>query len=229
MRTMLVMLCLSLLILLVRCRHEIPLPGNAGGQPDISNTCSPDSVYFANSVLPLINGACAISGCHDPVTHKEDLVLNSYRGIISIVRPGNAAESKLYRVITTTNTGDVMPPPPHSRLSSDDIAAIRKWINQGAKNNQCIAPCDTNSFTYRGAVTAIINTYCKGCHNPASLGGGIDLSTYNYVKAIATTGRLVGSIRHLPGYVPMPQGTIKLQDCQIRQIERWIESGMPDN
>lgn len=219
-----------IVMLFTSCRHEIPThvipPGN---QPVNSGSCSSDSVYFANTILPIISSNCAKSGCHDPLNHEEGLVLNNYTGIMRIVQPGNASDSKLYKVIITTNAGDLMPPPPAPRLLQADISAIQKWINQGAKNNQCNAVCDTGMFTYSGAVAPILTTYCKGCHNPSSPGGGVDLSTYTAVKSVATSGGLMGSINHLSGYVAMPQGGNKLQDCQITQIEKWIQAGMPNN
>ena len=226
-----IVLAVVMAVLVATCRHELPPPLNTTGGPPpvISGSCNPDSVYFANTILPLISSNCAMSGCHDPGSHKEGLVLNNYSGIMRLVVPGNAGGSKLFKVITTTNPGDVMPPPPHSRLSTANIAAIQKWINQGAKNNQCSPPCDTALFTYSGAISPMFNTYCKGCHNPSSLGGGVDLSSYATVKAIASTGRLMGSIKHSPGYIPMPQGGNKLQDCQVREVEKWIQSGMPNN
>ena len=221
--------CFALLV--ATCKHEIPLPvdQNSGPPPVNSGNCSADSVYFANAILPIISSSCAMSGCHDPVSHKEGFVLNNYSGIMRLVKPGNASESKLYKVITTRSSEDIMPPPPHPPLSSANITAIQKWIAQGAKNNQCNAACDTSIFTYSAAVVPILNTYCKGCHNPGSPGGGIDLSNYNSVKAVATSGRLMGSINHLPGFKAMPQGGNKLQECQIKQIEKWIQSGSLNN
>ena len=219
--------------LMQMCKHEIPFPKNdgsgAGNPPIISSTCNSDSVYFANTILPLLSSGCAMSGCHDAATHEEGLVLNNYPGIMSIVRAGSARESKLYKVIATTSQGDIMPPPPHLPFSSANIAAIQKWINQGAKNNQCLAACDSSVFSFSGAVLPTINTFCKGCHNPASLGGGIDLSSYNAVKIVALNGKLTGSINHKPGYVAMPQGGNKLQDCQLKQIEKWVAAGALNN
>ena len=230
-------LLLSALCLAWACKHEVQSPGttannngnNSGNIPDIvSGTCSPDTVYFSNTVLPLINSGCAISGCHDQQSHQEGLVLNSYNGIMKIVRAGNASESKLYQVITANNE-DIMPPPPHAPFSSATITVIRQWISQGAKNNQCVSSCDTSLFTYSGAVAPIMNTYCKGCHNAASLSGGVDLSTYNGVRTTALNGSLAGSINHSAGYTAMPQGGNKLQSCQIIQIEKWIQAGVANN
>ena len=155
--------------------------------------------------------------------------MNNYSGIISLVQPGNARASKLYQVISAVGGEDVMPPPPHSHFTSQQIATIQKWINQGATNNQCMASCDTTVFGFSQAVLPILNNFCKGCHNPASLGGGIDLSTYNAIKAVAVDGRLLGSITHAAGFMPMPKGGNKLDDCQVKQIEKWIQSGVPNN
>lgn len=148
---------------------------------------------------------------------------------MKIVQPGNPNGSKLVEVITKTDPGDVMPPPPHPPYSATNIDMIKKWISQGAKNNSCASACDTTIFSYSGAVVPIINLHCKGCHNPASLGGGIDLSAYAGVTAAAGNGRLLGSIKFLPGYKPMPQGAAKLSECKITQIEKWIQAGMPQN
>lgn len=223
-------------LLIITCKHEIPLKGTGGTgsenpppPPVTGLSCSADTVYFAGTILPLIRSSCAISGCHDAVSSREGLTLDNYNGIINLVRAGNANESKLYKVITSTNREDIMPPPPHTPLSSDAIASIQKWINQGAKNNQCMADCDTTAFTYSGTVAPLINTYCKGCHNPSSLGGSVDLSTYNGTKTVALNGKLMGSIKHSSGFVAMPQGGDKLPDCQIRQIEKWIEAGTANN
>lgn len=231
MKLKLIIALIAVAALAVTCKHEIPLAGRDGSNVPVGNSgsCHPDSVYFANTVLPLIISGCALSGCHDATTHEEGLVLNNYTGIMTIVKAGNATESKLYKVITSRSAGDIMPPPPHAPFSSSAIASIQKWINQGARNSQCAGSCDSTVFTYSGAVAPLINTYCKGCHNPASLGGGIDVSTYNGVKSVALNGKLLGSIQHASGYKPMPQGTNKLPDCQIRQIEKWVQAGSANN
>ena len=222
---------LIIFILLPRCKHE--LPSNSRSIPDqpphISASCSADTVYFANTILPLLSSACAVSGCHDPGTHEEGLILNNYSGIVSLVRPGNAEGSKLFKVISARGGEDLMPPPPHPRLTSQQVASVQKWINQGARNDQCMASCDTSVFTFSQAVLPIMNTYCKGCHNPASLGGGVDLSTYNTIKAAALNGKLIGTIKHQAGFAPMPKGGNKLDDCQVKQIEKWMASGAPNN
>lgn len=226
-------ICLTC-ILYVSCKHEIPLPFGTGGDgggsviPPATPICSPDSVYFQNVVLPILNSNCAMSGCHDALAHKEGLVLNSYAGIMRIVQAGNANSSKLVNVITTTNPGDRMPPPPKAPLTAQQIDAIKKWINQGAKNNFC-ASCDTSSFTYNMAVKQIIQNKCVGCHTGTAAGGGFDLSTYNGLKIVVLNGKLVGSINHRAGFVAMPPAGTKLPDCELKQIQKWVDAGALNN
>lgn len=220
---------ICLLALIVSCKHELPFtlqdPPVAGG----TQTCSSDTVYFQNKVLPLLNSSCAMSGCHDAITHKEGINLTTYASIVgtSGVRPGNAANSKLYTVLSKTG-GDQMPPKPAAAFTTAQKDIIYKWIQQGAKNNAC-NDCDTTLFTYTAAIAPVMNTYCKGCHNPSSLGGGIDLSVYTGVKAVASNGKLVGSITHAAGFIAMPQGGNSLSDCRITQIKKWIAAGSLNN
>lgn len=217
------------LVIMISCKHDIPpyvidAPVSGGDQP-----CSIDTVYFQNKVLPLLNSSCAMSGCHDAITHKEGINLTTYGNIMTTggVRPGNPANSKLYKVLNQTG-GDRMPPPPMAAFTQAQKDIIYKWILQGAKNNAC-NDCDSTVFTYAGAISPLMTNYCKGCHNPSSAGGGIDLSMYAGVRSVALNGKLMGSITHQPGYIAMPQGGNKLSDCKIIQVQKWVNAGSPNN
>jgi len=170
-----------------------------------------------------------MSGCHDAATHKEGINLTTYGNIIATggVRPGNPGSSRLYTVLNRTGN-ERMPPPPAAAFTQAQKDIIYKWIMQGAKNNAC-NDCDTAVFTYSGAVAPLVNTYCKGCHNPSSLGGGIDLSVYAGVKSVALNGKLMGSIKQQTGFIAMPQGSTKLSDCKIEQVQKWVMAGAPNN
>jgi cytochrome c553 len=96
----------------------------------------------------------------------------------------------------------------------------------GNNNNDT---CGAIVFTYSGAVAPLLTTYCTRCHNATTTRGGIDLSTYDGVKIVALNGRLLGSIKKETGYKPMPPGSTKLPDCQIRQIEKWVQAGSANN
>jgi len=66
------------------------------------------------------------------------------------------------------------------------------------------------------------------CHNAQSQ-GGIRLDSYTEVKNVASTGRLVGSIDWQSGYVKMPLGGSKLNNCNISKVKSWINAGSPEN
>ncbi len=215
-------------IIFISCRHEfVNNPNTPAPVPPAVNPCSTDSVYFVNEIMPLISSNCAMAGCHDNITHAEDVILTSYNNIMAYVRPGNAGNSKLYKVIIKTDN-ERMPPPPMAAFTQTQKDKIAKWINQGAKNNNCIAACDTAVFTYSGAIKNTIQNKCVGCHNTVTTGGGINLSTFSGVQAAALSGRLFGAVAQLPGYSPMPTG-YKLSECEIKQIKKWIDAGSQNN
>lgn len=218
----------AILVFAVSCVHD-PFIGPAltGNEPDIPGCISDGNVCFESSVLPIFVSSCAIPGCHDAKTHEEELILDSYKNIVTRgIVPGNAAESKLYKVLFQSGE-DLMPPgAPLSKAQKDSIAA---WINQGAQNTvNCNCYCDTTRFTYAAIIQPILSANCTGCHKASAPGGGIDLSNYNLVKAQADNGNLLGTITHTTGYTPMPQGG-KLSECEIAQIGKWIEAGTPNN
>ena len=89
--------------------------------------------------------------------------------------------------------------------------------------------CGTVVFTYSGAVAPLLTTNCTRCHNATTTRAGVNLSTYEGVKTVALNGRLLGSIKKETGFKPMPPGNNKLPDCQIRQIEKWVQAGAENN
>jgi hypothetical protein len=195
------------------------------------NPCHPDSVYFANDILPLLVSSCAIPGCHDPATAEDGVVLNSYNNIINTgdIEPGDPSDSDLYEVITETDPDKVMPPPGSGlSLTPDQIMDIFVWIQQGALDNSC-SDCDTTDVTFSGTVWPIVNTSCTGCHSGSSPQGGVSLTNHAQVAAAAANGSLLGTLRAEPGYTLMPFGGPALSECAIAAIERWIEDGSPDN
>lgn len=197
------------------------------------NPCLPDVVYFEKDILPILTANCAYSGCHNKASAADDIVLDSYdnvmkTGKIKAFKPG---DSDLYEVITESKDKDRMPPPPSNRLSTAQIGLIEKWITQGAKNETCNVgtACNTDNITYNNFINTLIsNSGCLNCHNAQSQ-GGVRLDTYVDVKNIASTGRLVGSIDWQTGYVKMPLGGSKLNNCNISKVKSWINAGLPEN
>lgn len=215
------------------CKHEILFQEGAPIVADVPNpgssgkSCSADTVYFANEIQPLLNSSCAMSGCHDAVSHKEGINLSTYLGTLKIVSPGRPSSSGLYTELLKTGSNR-MPPPPMPALTSTQISKIQKWITQGAVNNVC-DQCDTTNFRFSTAIKPIMDNKCVGCHNAASLGGNVDLSSYAAIKTSAISGKLYGSIVWTAGISAMPKGGVKIPDCEIKQIKKWIDAGMLNN
>lgn len=200
--------------------------------PAIGNiTCSPDTVYFKQTILPLMLSNCAMSGCHDAISKREGVQLTDYTNIMKTVKAGDPTNSSLYRSIARTD-GERMPPPPAKAFDATTLANVSKWIKQGAKNNSCDASaltCVTTNISYAAIVAPILKQNCTGCHSGTSPSGAIDLSTYTNVTKYISNGKLYGSIAHSPGYVPMPSATASLSVCEISQIKSWIDGGSKNN
>lgn len=93
------------------------------------------------------------------------------------------------------------------------------------------SPCDDTTVTFSGTVTTILRP-CQSCHsnsNASASGSGIKLQDYNDVMIQINNGKLMGSVNHANGYVPMPNTGGKLPDCEIAQLQKWIDNGSPNN
>ena len=224
--------------LLSACKHDPEIIKGAGNpsQDTTSNTtlpssqCSPDTVYFQQQVLPLLSSGCTMSGCHDAITHKEGVKLVTYTDIVATggINIATPTSSRIYRAMVKNE--ERMPPSPAAAFTSDQLNIISKWIGQGARDNSCLeSGCDTTNVAYSTHIKPLISNNCLGCHNGSNAGGGISLSLYSDVKAIADNGKFMGTISHLTGYSAMPKNGNKLTDCQINMVKIWINAGAPNN
>lgn len=106
---------------------------------DIENKIIPDSnVSYAEYIQPLFTLKCTTGGCHDDRTQSAGLSLTSYGFAVadySMIAPGNPAISKIVWAIEG-NGARLMPPYGVTRpMTANQIAGIKTWIREGAKNN----------------------------------------------------------------------------------------------
>ena len=232
------------IIFILSCKHE-PFPGPTplNKTVDTSTThpvdtthkdtvtrvtgspCSKDTVYFTNTILPLIISSCASPHCHDATTHHSGYTLTSYSGIMRLVVSGNPNSSKLYTILSATKKRM----PPAGPLSATQKNDIYTWILQGAKQNTCTdnSTCDSTNVKYSVNIAAIMSGNCTGCHSASIASGGITLDTYSGVAAVGQNGQLMGGI--LGTLARMPQTGNPLSSCDIAKIRKWISDGMPNN
>ena len=213
-------------IFTMSCMHDVPIV------VDESTICSTDTVYFVQSVLPLLNTSCGFSGCHDNASHQEGVRMDTYSNILKTVRPGKPTSSELYKVLIDSGD-DAMPPYPYDKFSQSQVDVIYKWIAQGAKNNSCNEDevnCNILNVSYVNDIKPIMATYCNACHGGSANQGNITgVDSYIGLKTLANNGSLEASVNGSVGFVRMPYGSASLSDCKISKIAAWVADGAPNN
>ena len=226
-----------MLLLLPGCVHEPPVApddplaggngggGNGGGNGD---PCDSSVVYFQQQVLPILISNCAVPGCHNTANDDNDWIeITSYT---SLMNSGVVQDGDLWEAITENDPDKIMPPPPASPLTPDQIALIGAWIQQGAQNNSCEnAGCDTLNVTWSGTIQPLIQAKCQGCHSGSTPQGGLDFTSWPVVNTVALDGRLAGAIQFQGGYAAMPPSGGMLPQCDIDKFLIWIQDGAPNN
>lgn len=185
-------------------------------------------MYFQQQVLPILISNCAVPGCHNTATDDNDWIqITDYN---SLMNSGIVQNGDLLEAITENDPNDLMPPPPQAPLTASQISLISSWIQQGAQNNSCASSvCDTLNVTYSGSIVPLIQQRCLGCHSGGSPQGGINLSTWSAVNAVAADGRLGRSVTHDPTGIPMPPSSPIMPACEVRTFMIWIDAGAPNN
>ncbi|MCK9279932.1 MAG: hypothetical protein M0P71_04880 [Melioribacteraceae bacterium] len=105
---------------------------------ELDNKMIPSSnVSYNQYIQPVFTAKCANAGCHDDQIRAGGLSFTSHVNAISdylVVAPGLPENSKLIWAIEG-NYVDPMPPLGYWGLTSNQIAGIRTWVKEGAKNN----------------------------------------------------------------------------------------------
>ncbi len=89
--------------------------------------------------------------------------------------------------------------------------------------------CDTTNISYATDIFPVIDANCIACHSGSAPSGNVSLSNYSEILAASQNGSLLGTIKHEPGWSPMPKNGNKLDDCTISKLEVWVAVGSPDN
>ncbi len=231
---------LIVLLLALGCKHHpevLPGTGGTGGGTDTlpwvnPDPCNPDSVYFTNTIQPLLNAYCGSANCHDAIDPEEGINVTTYATIMSeggFVEPGDPNSSNMIEVLYKTDQ-DQMPPADQPQLTAEQIALLELWINQGARNNSCTADCDTSlAVTFSGVILPMMQNNCVGCHGSYNPSGGVSLTNYAEISAQAGTGNLMYSLLGTGGNSIMPQYSYGLPQCMTDEVQEWIDAGMPNN
>lgn len=101
----------------------------------------PEKIKFNQHVRPILSGNCFYCHGPDPKHREADLRLDNREGATAdlggyaAIVPGKPDESTLIKRVNSTDPDERMPPPaskkPH--LTDEQIAILRRWIEQGAE------------------------------------------------------------------------------------------------
>lgn len=101
---------------------------------------SADPVEYQRDIRPILSNHCF--RCHGPdaETREADLRLDTRDGLFgeassgdSLIAPGQAAASELYRRLAAEHDDERMPPADANKpLNDQQIALVRRWIEEGA-------------------------------------------------------------------------------------------------
>jgi mono/diheme cytochrome c family protein len=117
---------------------------------------------FATKVQPLLKQKCA--GCHgdDPNEIAGELDLRTRAGLLKAAESGepamvvgNAELSRLYQAVTWKDESLQMPPQERNRLTEDEVAIVRQWIDAGAPWPEVSAE-QASSWSQGSAVDGIV-------------------------------------------------------------------------
>lgn len=109
----------------------------------VSASVQAGPVDFSREILPILSDNCFY--CHGPdASHRkaklrldDEMDAKRDRKGEAVIVPGKSDESLLMQRIVTKDTDDLMPPPEsNKKLSAGQIAALKRWIDEGAKWGQ---------------------------------------------------------------------------------------------
>lgn len=230
-----IFLLIFLIAIFSACKHHPetllivnpPINGEVNPIDIVTNPCSPDTVYFTNTILPILLSHCSMPGCHNTATNDNGgIVLTNYSQIMNYVQPFSLGGSELWDdAINETDPDKIMPPPDANQLTSAETTSIQSWILQGALNNSC-SECDT-TFTFAADILPIIQSNCSGCHSGNNPSAGLMLETHDQIQACASSDNLMNRING-EGAI-MPPNSYGIGSCHKNQIQEWINEGMPNN
>jgi mono/diheme cytochrome c family protein len=119
-------------VLLIPAILLLAAAGRADGPP--VGSVPAGKIDFNRDIRPILSDNCF--ACHGPDAKKRkaDLRLDVYdRTLKDVLSPDKPAESKLLERLLTGDAGKRMPPPKFKKtLTPQQIAVIRRWIEEGA-------------------------------------------------------------------------------------------------
>lgn len=96
-------------------------------------------VSYDTDIRPIFQANCV--GCHQPSKDRGGYVMTDFKRLLAggeeavAIVPGNPDESHLVKEITPDSNGEAEMPKKKPALHGTEIALIRRWISEGAKDD----------------------------------------------------------------------------------------------
>ena len=192
---------------------------------------APGEVAFARDIQPILEKSCA--SCHSADLKLADLDLSTREAAMkggdhgAVIVPGDAEKSRLYRMVAGLDQ-PVMPMEGDA-LKPSEVAAIKAWIDQGAKWE--------TSISFAKDIQPIMERSCWNCHGEAMQLSKLDLRTREgalrggahgpaLTPGNAEQSRIYRAVAHLDA-IKMPMQGDKLKPEEIAAFKAWIDAGAP--
>jgi hypothetical protein len=168
---------------------------------------TPAEVSFMRDVAPILNRRC--TGCHGSKKTEGDYRLHSFKNLNTAggseetpIVPGKPGESELFRRLVETDE-DLRMPQLDDALSTEEIAIVRSWIEQGAKFDGSDRDASFRSIMPPRDHPAAPDKYRQPVpiYELAFSPDGSELAVSGYHEVTVwnpDTGKLVGRIGRLP-------------------------------
>lgn len=240
-------------------------PSLASKTREVSLLPGPDEpVDFTNHILPIMEERCF--SCHDApyekngrtIHPKAGLRLDTYEWVMkgnldnTVVEAGNLKDSYLYEVITLSEEDDMFMPPKGGALSAEQIDAIKRWIEEGAKPSATggeVVSDMSAGISFHNHIFPLIEERCLDCHSePYVKNGrtihpkaGLRLDTYESIIKGNLDGTIVekGNAEESTLYAVitldpddpeiMPPKGDPLTEEEINMFKQWITEGAKEN
>src|SRR5262245_50350546 len=92
----------------------------------LSVAIAPD---YIRDIQPIFQKRCYV--CHGPQSQMKGLRFDDRQVAMRVIAPGDSAHSLL--IAMATGVGGKVMPPTGARLSADELALLRAWVDQGAR------------------------------------------------------------------------------------------------
>jgi len=140
--------------------------------PSIALADAGQGLTFESTVLPVFQQKCV--QCHGEEAPQGDLDVRSYASLIKGGKSGlavSAGNSGASLLVSKVASGAM--PPVGTKLTPDEVKAIRQWIDQGARS----AVKTVELAVTEQQVLPIFQMRCVTCHGKRRKEGGLDLRT----------------------------------------------------